>query len=160
MEEKQVVNERETLEREKHKVIEKIGNYNESIELRSSSQKVVVLFCSIAWGLYINPGIHTLQVFVDLKVHLNLWSLGLMGFIPFPQKICIWVIWLINKSSLNIFIFPNIMLLPYFLQIYTYIHISWTCLCTNRLVKMTQLATMGSNPVPSLSISQLVLPFK
>ena len=33
----QVENERETLEREKHKVIEKIGNYNESIELGSSS---------------------------------------------------------------------------------------------------------------------------
>ena len=48
-------------EREKHKVIKKIGNYNENIEPRSSSQKVVVHFCSIAWGLYINPGIHTLQ---------------------------------------------------------------------------------------------------
>ena len=62
MEEKQQVeNEGETLEREKHKVIKKIGNYNENIEPRSSSQKVVVHFCSIAWGLYINPGIHTLQ---------------------------------------------------------------------------------------------------
>lgn len=65
MEEKQQVeNERETLEREKHKVIEKIGNYNENIELRSNSQKVLVLFCSIGWGLYINLGIHALQVFV------------------------------------------------------------------------------------------------
>lgn len=56
----------------KRKVREKIGNYNENIELRSSSQKVVSLVCSIAWGLQIDPRIQPLQVFVNLRIHLSL----------------------------------------------------------------------------------------
>lgn len=59
---------RETVKREKQKEREKISNYSEDIELRSRSQKVVALFCCISLWLYIDLGVQTLQVFVNLEV--------------------------------------------------------------------------------------------